>query len=110
MPVRAPGQQAMSKLILPSRRGFLLGSLASLAASPAIVRAASLMPVRALPVISGIDFGSGDYSIGSIIRFTNLTGYTIDAKIVAQITNEALDSFVKQLQDKTILTSLQLKA
>lgn len=36
---------------LPSRRFFLRGALAVLAA-PAVVRAASLMPVRALPNVS----------------------------------------------------------
>lgn len=34
-------------LFIPSRRGFLTG-LASVLAAPAVVRAASLMPVRAL--------------------------------------------------------------
>lgn len=34
-------------LLVPSRRGFLTG-LASVLAAPAVVRAASLMPVRAL--------------------------------------------------------------
>jgi hypothetical protein len=36
----------MSNLLLPSRRGFLTG-LGACFAAPAIVRAASLMPVRA---------------------------------------------------------------
>lgn len=42
----------MSDLILP-RRAFLTG-LAGLFAAPAIVRAASLMPVKALPVYGAI--------------------------------------------------------
>lgn len=36
-------------LILPSRRGFLAGLVSALAA-PAIVRAASLMPVKAMSI------------------------------------------------------------
>lgn len=37
-------------LILPSRRGFIVGAAATLFAAPAIVRAASLMPIRPLPI------------------------------------------------------------
>lgn len=35
-------------MIVPSRRSFITGLVASLVAAPAVVRAASLMPVRAL--------------------------------------------------------------
>lgn len=47
-------------LIKPSRRGFITG-LASTLAAPAIVRATSIMPVKALPldVITDMDFGGG---------------------------------------------------
>lgn len=38
----------------PSRRGFLIGGLAGLVASPAVVRAASLMPVS-VPRLVGVD-------------------------------------------------------
>lgn len=34
--------------MIPSRRSFLIGATASLVTAPAIVRAASLMPVRAI--------------------------------------------------------------
>lgn len=36
--------------MLASRRGFLFGAAASIITAPAIVRAASLMPVKALPL------------------------------------------------------------
>lgn len=36
--------------VILSRRGFLLGGLATLVAAPAIVRAASIMPVKRAPV------------------------------------------------------------
>lgn len=44
-------------MIVPSRRSFITGLVASLVAAPAVVRAASLMPVRALAPIQfeGID-------------------------------------------------------
>lgn len=37
-----------------NRRGFLIGATATLVTAPAIVRAASLMPVRVMPEIYGI--------------------------------------------------------
>jgi hypothetical protein len=39
----------MSGLIVPTRRGFLIG-LTALLAAPAIVRATSIMPVSVLPI------------------------------------------------------------
>lgn len=39
----------MSDLLVPSRRGFLTG-LGAILCAPAIVRVASLMPVKALPL------------------------------------------------------------
>ena len=39
----------MTELIAPTRRGFLTGLGAALITAPAIVRAGSLMPVKALP-------------------------------------------------------------
>ena len=54
-------------LILPNRRGFLIGAAASLIAAPAIVRAANLMAVRpysaldALALDGVVDMGFGDY-------------------------------------------------
>lgn len=40
----------------PSRRGFLLG-LSGIIAAPAIVRAASIMPVKALPRLPELEIG-----------------------------------------------------
>lgn len=39
-----------SDLILPSRRGFLIGLSATLITAPAIVRVASIMPVKVIPI------------------------------------------------------------
>lgn len=76
----------MSDLIIPSRRGFLSGSLCLLAA-PAIVRAASLMPIKAeVPLLV-------------INRIGGNTMLTIN-----QITREAVrlwqksNSFIKNLE------------
>jgi hypothetical protein len=44
----------MSELILPTRRGFLAGMI-GLIAAPAIVRASSLMPVKALAATVNIE-------------------------------------------------------
>lgn len=45
-------------LIIPSRRGFLMGA-GILLAAPAIVRVASLMPVKSLPVTFPLGIFSG---------------------------------------------------
>lgn len=57
-----------NKLLLPSRRGFL-SQLAGLVAAPAVVKAASLMPVKSIePILIGIDYGLEDETWGQIIR------------------------------------------
>jgi hypothetical protein len=45
----------MPELIKPSRRGFITG-LAALVAAPAIVRASSLMPVRSIASLGAIEY------------------------------------------------------
>ena len=51
----------MSELILPSRRGFLAG-LGALIAAPAIVHAQSLMPIKPLPISEVLwQWGNGTY-------------------------------------------------
>lgn len=45
----------MSDLIVPSRRGFLLGLGAALVTAPAIVRVASIMPVRVPRFVTGTE-------------------------------------------------------
>lgn len=42
-------------MIEPSRRSFIRGLISFTAAAPAIVRASSLMPVKALPPFDGFD-------------------------------------------------------
>jgi hypothetical protein len=46
----------MSDLIVPSRRGFILGAALSLLAAPAIVRAANLMAVKPFEVLAATGF------------------------------------------------------
>src|ERR1700730_12826133 len=56
----------MSSVLVPSRRGFLTGLAASLFAAPAIVRAASLMPVKALAegqLVTRLDVLYGSFHI-----------------------------------------------
>lgn len=62
-----------------NRRSFLLGAAVSLVAAPAIVRVASIMPVKALPVTEGFN-APGLYLYGfdaygdSITEFIPLGG------------------------------------
>jgi hypothetical protein len=44
----------MSELIVPSRRGFLAGLGSFFVAAPAIVRAASIMPVKAVDLTASL--------------------------------------------------------
>jgi hypothetical protein len=48
-----------------NRRSLITG-LAALIAAPAIVKADNLMKVRTPTIISGIDFGSGDFTVNYI--------------------------------------------
>lgn len=55
-----------------NRRSFLFGAGASLIAAPAIVHAASLMPVRGIvmPMVQtlGLDLGSGDFYVRAFAK------------------------------------------
>ena len=74
-----------------SRRG-LIGGFASLLAAPAIVRASSLMPVKALatPSKAVVWTPSNGFVVGDLIRFVNgrpmKMGGTIDATVLGVVT------------------------
>lgn len=70
----------MSALLLP-RRGFILG-LTSLLAAPAIVRASSLMPVRAERNYTGIDMSTGkDSTVITKYFFANNKWWKVNHEI-----------------------------
>ncbi len=58
---------------MSSRRGFLKGMLA-LAAAPAIVRVASIMPIKPIDII-GMDFGYDECTVicGHFLTITQIT-------------------------------------
>lgn len=51
-----------------NRRGFITG-LASLVAAPAIVKAASLMPVRGIVMAADYGYSPAMYAIGSLVEY-----------------------------------------
>lgn len=68
---RNTAQQPEAAFSVPSRRGLITG-LAALIAAPALVRASSIMPVKAWvePVITGIDLGRSDFTAYSVLVWT----------------------------------------
>lgn len=76
----------MSELLVPSRRGFL-GGLLGLIAAPAIVKATSLMPVRA----ERLEVRIGDrVSIEGLEEEYEITGQSNGLLTINKITREAI--------------------
>jgi hypothetical protein len=77
--------------MIASRRGFLVGLGASLVAAPAIVRASSLMPVRAIKIPTEQEiwlFGEQPGLSPNAVEMTNLIRQTFLPRLAVQLYQE----------------------
>lgn len=82
----------MERAVTPSRRSFLIGATASLIAAPAIVRSASLMPVRGI-VMGVVQAPYTRYGGGLYEELTAVTRRVFVPRLFVQVydTNPAFD-------------------
>lgn len=90
-----------------NRRGFLAGIIAA-AAAPAIVRVASIMPVKVMPVDLMGDFTTDNLIVKATERYSL---YHTDNRVFADLTEEALEAALRdirsQVKDKGVVLSIR---